>query len=130
MLMSFPQDCATLSMAIAVVTSCVGEQNVVRFCMQPESLSNAASLNKNIFKTNVANIRVNSYLVFNRIIKYYVISIHYVMSDDSFNPFPHTAILQQTTFRKILNVHSAERNEHFLSWKALKTLSQCFQLST
>ena len=29
------------------------------------------------------------------------------------NPFPHTAILQQTTFRKFLNVHSAERNEHF-----------------
>ena len=28
------------------------------------------------------------------------------------------------TFRKILNVHSAERNEHFLSWKALKTLWQ------
>ena len=24
------------------------------------------------------------------------------------NPFPHTAIVQQTTFRKILNVHSAE----------------------
>ena len=40
------------------------------------------------------------------------------------NPFPHTAILQQTTIRKILNVHSAERNEHFLSWKALKTLGQ------
>ena len=38
--------------------------------------------------------------------------------------FLHTAILQQTTFRKILNVHSAERNEHFLSWKALKTLWQ------
>ena len=58
-----------------------------------------------------------------------------------FNPFPHTAILRQTTFRKILNVHSAERNEHFLSWKALKTLwqrkqeqflplSQCFQMSS
>ena len=25
----------------------------------------------------------------------------------------HTAILQQTTFTKILNVHSVERNEHF-----------------
>ena len=43
------------------------------------------------------------------------------------NPFPNTAILQQMTFRKILNVHSAERNEHFLeSWKALKKLWQCF----
>ena len=30
-----------------------------------------------------------------------------------FNPFPHTAILQQTTFRRILNIHSAKRNEHF-----------------
>ena len=41
-----------------------------------------------------------------------------------FNPFPHTAILHQTTFRKTLNVHSAERNEHFFgqSWTALKTL--------
>ena len=39
-----------------------------------------------------------------------------------FNPFPHTAILQHTTFRKVLNVHSAERNEHCLSWTALKTL--------
>ena len=57
------------------------------------------------------------------------------------NPFPHTAILQQTTYRKILSVHSAERNEHFLSWKTLKTLklllqerflplSQCFQMSS
>ena len=41
-----------------------------------------------------------------------------------FNPFPHTAILQQTTIRKILNVLFAERNEHYLSWKALKTLWQ------
>ena len=40
------------------------------------------------------------------------------------------------TFRKTVNVHSAERNEHFLSWKALKTLwqeqflplPQCFQM--
>ena len=44
------------------------------------------------------------------------------------NPFPHTAILQQTTFRKILNVHSSERNEHFLSWKALKTLWLCHNI--
>ena len=40
------------------------------------------------------------------------------------NPFPHTTILQHTTFRKILNVHSADRKEHFLSWKVLKTLWQ------
>ena len=39
------------------------------------------------------------------------------------NPFPHTAILQQTTFRKILNVHSAERNKHFVSWKAFQMWS-------
>ena len=38
------------------------------------------------------------------------------------NPFPHTAILQQTTLTKIMNGHSSERNEHSLSWKALKTL--------
>ena len=44
------------------------------------------------------------------------------------NPFPHTAILQQTTFRKILNVLSDERNENFLSWKALKTLWQMKKL--
>ena len=50
----------------------------------------------------------------------YVYSIHVLKIKiiKMFNPFPHTAILQQTTFRKILNVHSAERNEHFLSWKA------------
>ena len=55
------------------------------------------------------------------------------------NPFPQTAILQQTTIRKILNVDSAERNEHSfkLSWNALKTLqeqflplSQCIQMSS
>ena len=56
------------------------------------------------------------------------------------NPFPHTAILQQTTFRKIMNVHSAERNEQFFKLESLKTLweskklrqflplSQCFQM--
>ena len=37
--------------------------------------------------------------------------------DNLVNPFPHTAILQQTTFRKILNVHSTERNEHFSSFE-------------
>ena len=40
------------------------------------------------------------------------------------NTFPHRAILQWTIFRKILNVHSAERNEPFSSLKALKTLWQ------
>ena len=46
----------------------------------------------------------------------------------SLNSFPYTAILQQTTFRKILNVHSAEKNEHILCWKALKTLWQSKKL--
>ena len=39
-----------------------------------------------------------------------------------FNPFPHTAILQQTTFRKILNVHSPERNEHFFKLKIFENI--------
>ena len=71
--------------------------------------------------------------------------MHYLQVENvAFNPFPHTAILQQTTFRKIFNVHSAEREMNiFLTWKALKTswqrkklllheqflpLSQCFQM--
>ena len=37
-------------------------------------------------------------------------------------PFPHTAILQQTTFRKILNVHSAERNEHFFKLESFENI--------
>ena len=47
--------------------------------------------------------------------KDFVFIISEVFLGHKFNPFPHTVILQQTTFRKILNVHSAERNEHFLS---------------
>ena len=38
---------------------------------------------------------------------FYMVIIYYI------NPFPLTAILHQMTFRKILNVHSAEGDEHF-----------------
>ena len=61
----------------------------------------------------------------------------------SFSMLTHTAILQQTTFRKTLNVHSAERNEHFFKLEsfehivaneeiapAILPLSQCFQMSS
>ena len=36
-------------------------------------------------------------------------------------PFPHTAISQQT-FRKILNVHSEERNEHFFKLESFENI--------
>ena len=36
------------------------------------------------------------------------------------NPYPHKAILQQMTFRKILNVQHVE---HFLSWKPAGAIS-------
>ena len=38
------------------------------------------------------------------------------------NPFAHTAILQQVTFRKILNVHSAGRNEHFFKLESFENI--------
>ena len=39
-----------------------------------------------------------------------------------FNPFPYTAVLQQTMFRKILIVHSAERNEHFFKLEIFENI--------
>ena len=73
----------------------------------------------NVVEAGTSKVSWNFSILYNNV------SSHSVMF---FNPFSHTEILQQMTFRKILNVHSAERN--FLSWKALKTLWQCFQMSS
>ena len=73
--------------------------------------------------------------------KQVVLIARVVIISSGLNPFPHTAILQQTTFKYILNIHSAERNEHFyflsLSFENIVAkdeiapagaLSQCFQM--
>ena len=69
-------------------------------------------------------------LIWHAIMASYICLICYLLI---INPFPHTAILQQTTFRKIKNV---SRNEIFFKLESFENilqeqflpLPQCFQM--